>query len=43
MKAALEAEPNIAWLIGKAGRILVKGGRSSASAWKTATRTDVAR
>jgi len=27
VKAALDAEPNIAWLIGKAGRILVENGR----------------
>jgi tRNA uridine 5-carboxymethylaminomethyl modification enzyme len=27
VKAALEREPNVAWLIGKAGRILVQGGR----------------
>ena len=27
VKAALEAEPNIAWLIGRAGRILVEHGR----------------
>jgi tRNA uridine 5-carboxymethylaminomethyl modification enzyme len=27
MKAALEAEPNIEWVIGRAGRILVEGGR----------------
>src|SRR3954452_17601636 len=27
MKAALEAEPHIEWLIGRAGRILVDGGR----------------
>jgi tRNA uridine 5-carboxymethylaminomethyl modification enzyme len=27
MKAALEAEPNIEWLIGRAGRILVEHGR----------------
>src|SRR6476659_8021574 len=28
MKAALDAEPNIEWLIGRAGRILVEHGRS---------------
>ena len=39
VKAALDAEPNIEWLIGKAGRILVKAGASPASPWKTATRT----
>ena len=27
VKSALEAEPNIEWLIGRAGRVLVKGGR----------------
>src|SRR5919198_4539402 len=27
VRSALDAEPNIGWLIGKAGRILVSGGR----------------
>jgi len=27
MKAALDAEPNIEWLIGRAGRVLISGGR----------------
>src|SRR4029434_7482564 len=27
VRAALEREPNISWIIGKAGRILVEGGR----------------
>src|SRR3954468_19752006 len=27
MKAALEAEPNIEWIIGRAGRVLVEHGR----------------
>ena len=40
MKAALDAEPNIEWLIGRAGRILVEHGRVVGSgAWRTATRT----
>src|SRR6266852_9571688 len=28
VRAALDAEPNVEWLIGKAGRVLVDGGRS---------------
>ena len=43
VKAALDAEPNIEWLIGKAGRILVEHGRVAASRWRTATRTRAAR
>ena len=34
VKAALEAEPNIEWLIGRAGRILVEHGRVSGLAFE---------
>jgi tRNA uridine 5-carboxymethylaminomethyl modification enzyme len=34
MKAALEAEPNIEWLIGRAGRILVEHGRVAGLAFE---------
>ena len=34
VKAALDAEPNVEWLIGKAGRIVVAGGRAAALAFE---------
>ena len=43
VRAALDVEPNIEWLIGKAGRILVPRGAWWASPWKTATITHARR
>jgi tRNA uridine 5-carboxymethylaminomethyl modification enzyme len=34
VRAALEAEPNIEWLIGRAGRVLVEGGRVAGLAFE---------
>ena len=38
VRAALEAEPNIEWLIGRAGRILVEHGRVAGLAFEEGTR-----